>query len=110
MARKNKRRRDQNPKRGRKHRSSPSSGVSRALAATNYTDEQAFDGAWHVRHITAWRAVKDYTCPGCLGTIPQGQPHVVAWRSDWLMGDEDAGQQRRHWHTACWKNRQQDLR
>ncbi|NWN88631.1 MAG: hypothetical protein HLX51_08850 [Micrococcaceae bacterium] len=109
MARKNRPRRDQNPKRGRKRQTGPSSSLSRAAFDTNYTHEDAFDGGWHVRQIPAWRAVKDYTCPGCVGIIPQGQAHVVAWRSDWIMGDADAGRLRRHWHTACWRNRRQDL-
>jgi len=110
MARKNRRRRDQNPKRGRKQRTTVSMSYSRTVFDTNYTHEESFDGGWHVRQIPAWRAVKDYTCPGCFRTIPQGQPHVVTWRSDWLMGDEDAGQLRRHWHKACWHNRRQDGR
>lgn len=113
MARKNRRRREQNPKRGRKFRSTTSNesgALRRAMFDTNYSHEESFDGGWHVRHIAAWRAVKQYTCPGCYGAIPQGQPHIVAWRSDWLMGDEDAAQLRRHWHTACWNNRRQDLR
>ncbi|WP_082911567.1 hypothetical protein [Enteractinococcus helveticum] len=108
MARKNKRRRDQHPKRGR--RTLPVGEFNRAGFDTNYSHEESFDGGWHVRQVPAWRAVKIYTCPGCLRPIPQGQTHVVTWRSDWLMGDEDAGQLRRHWHTACWNNRRQDLR
>ena len=63
------------------------------------------DGGWHVREIPAWRAVKDYTCPGCGRTIPPGLAHLVAWRSDWIMGDEDAGAHRRHWHPLCWRTR-----
>lgn len=110
MARKNRRRREQNAKRGRNYRGPASSELSRAMFDTNYAHEEDFDGAWHVRQIAAWRAVKTYICPGCMGMIPQGQTHVVAWRSDWIMGDEDAGQLRRHWHSHCWKNRRQDLR
>jgi len=109
MARKKKRRREQNPKRGRRRSVSPNEG-SGVIPDTNYSYEEDFDGAWHVRHISSWRAVKTYTCPGCYGLIPQGQPHIVAWRSDWVMGDEQAAQLRRHWHTACWKNRRQDRR
>ena len=63
------------------------------------------DGGWHVRQIPAWRAVKDYTCPGCGQVIRQGQAHLVAWRADWIMGDEDAGADRRHWHPVCWRTR-----
>lgn len=109
MARKNRPRRGQNPKRGRKRQVSPPRDLAATAFDTNYSHEMAFDGGWHVRQIPAWRAVKDYTCPGCVGVIPQGQAHVVAWRSDWIMGDEDAGSLRRHWHSACWRNRRQDL-
>ncbi|MDY6055714.1 hypothetical protein [Micrococcus sp.] len=72
---------------------------------TGYEHQTGSDGGWHVRQIPAWRAVKDYTCPGCGRRIPAGQPHLVAWRSDWIMGDEDAGADRRHWHPTCWRTR-----
>ncbi|WHS28266.1 MULTISPECIES: hypothetical protein [Auritidibacter] len=75
----------------------------------NYRLEHSASGDWHVREIPSWRAVKTYTCPGCLRQIPTGQAHVVAWRADWIMGDEQAGEYRRHWHRACWTNRRQDL-
>ena len=109
MVRKKNRRREQHSKRGRKSRPRAASDFNRATFDTNYRHEEAFDGAWHVRQVPAWRAVKNYTCPSCLRIIPQGQAHVVTWRSDWIMGDEDAGQLRRHWHSACWRNRRQDL-
>ena len=41
-----------------------------------------------------------YRCPGCDQLIAPGLHHVVAWRSD---GD---GDDRRHWHTACWAGRE----
>ena len=75
-----------------------------------YRHESAPDGGWHVRRIPAWRAVKDYTCPGCGRTIPPGLAHVVAWRSDSIFGDEAAGAERRHWHPKCWGTRRQDGR
>lgn len=70
-----------------------------------YAHESGSDGGWHVRQIPAWRAVKDYSCPGCGRVIRQGQAHLVAWRSDWIMGDADAGEDRRHWHPVCWRTR-----
>src|SRR5690625_5985720 len=82
MARKKNRRREQHSKRGRKSRPTASPDFNRVTFDTNYHHEEAFDGAWHVRQVAAWRAVKNYTCPGCLRIIPQGQTHVVAWRSD----------------------------
>ena len=41
-----------------------------------------------------------YRCPGCDQLIAPGLGHVVAWRADSDGGD------RRHWHTACWANRE----
>ncbi|HRO29534.1 MULTISPECIES: hypothetical protein [Micrococcaceae] len=75
-----------------------------------YRHETGPDGGWHVRRIPAWRAVKDYTCPGCGRTIPPGLAHLVAWRSDSILGDEAAGAERRHWHPKCWSTRRQDGR
>ncbi|MFC7402739.1 hypothetical protein [Citricoccus sp. GCM10030269] len=73
-----------------------------------YRQEDGHDGGWHVRQIPAWRAVKDYVCPGCGRTIPPGLPHLVAWRSDLIFGDDAAAADRRHWHPKCWSTRQQD--
>ncbi|HVU73678.1 MAG TPA: hypothetical protein VHE83_12015 [Mycobacteriales bacterium] len=51
--------------------------------------------------MTGQAATKDYRCPGCQQTIPRGQPHVVVWPADYAAGD--ASEQRRHWHTSCWR-------
>lgn len=65
---------------------------------------QAFNGGqWQVRVIPAAAALKTYRCPGCDHEICPGVPHVVAWPADgW--GDE---RDRRHWHTGCWRAREQ---
>ncbi|QCU78408.1 hypothetical protein E7744_09745 [Citricoccus sp. SGAir0253] len=75
---------------------------------SGYRHEDGHDGGWHVRRIPAWRAVKDYTCPGCGRPIPPGLAHLVAWRSDSVLGDEAAAADRRHWHPMCWSSRRQD--
>jgi hypothetical protein len=51
---------------------------------------------WEVHLVPAYRAHKDYTCPGCPSGIGYGQGHVVAWP----CGDND---DRRHWHKHCWR-------
>ncbi|TLP75330.1 hypothetical protein [Nesterenkonia sphaerica] len=61
------------------------------------------DGEYHVRTISGSAAAKEYLCPACQLPISAGTPHVVAWRADWILGDEDAASQRRHWHTHCWR-------
>ena len=63
------------------------------------------DEGWVVRQVTGSAATRAYRCPGCDHPIPPATPHVVAWP---LLSDtdEEAGlDQRRHWHTACWRAR-----
>ncbi len=55
---------------------------------------------YEVRPVAGSRAVKDYRCPGCDHEIRSGTSHVVVWRVDDSEGDD-----RRHWHTPCWANR-----
>ncbi len=59
------------------------------------------DGEWAVRTIPGGAATKAYRCPGCDQEIPAGAAHVVAWPADGLGGPDD----RRHWHTGCWRAR-----
>lgn len=56
----------------------------------------AFDEHWAWRPVAGHLAVKAYRCPGCDHEVPAGAPHVVAWH-------DDAVDDRRHWHTACWR-------
>ena len=56
------------------------------------------DGDWHVRRLTGSAATKSYRCPGCDHDIRPATPHVVVWREGGL-------DDRRHWHTPCWRNR-----
>lgn len=51
-----------------------------------------------VRSVSGSSATKTYRCPGCNQEIRPGTPHVVVWDVDEVGGGED----RRHWHTACW--------
>ena len=65
------------------------------------TAESAADGEWTVQTVTG--SAREYRCPGCDQAVTPGTPHVVAWRTDDLLGDGVEG--RRHWHTACWRAR-----
>ncbi|BBX15502.1 hypothetical protein CRI77_23375 [Mycolicibacterium duvalii] len=61
--------------------------------------EAGADGAdYEVRPVSAANAAKTYRCPGCDHEIRPATAHIVAWPVD---GIED----RRHWHTSCWRNR-----
>jgi len=76
----------------------------RVLAGARRTERKR-DGAWTVQPMSAAGAAKAYVCPGCSGTIEPGTAHLVAWRADSILGDEDAIAQRRHWHRRCWEIR-----
>ena len=73
--------------------------------------EEAPDGDWVVRALTGASATKAYRCPGCDQEIRPATPHLVTWPayardSDLDPWDTDsAAEQRRHWHTACWRAR-----
>ncbi|WP_214106519.1 ATP/GTP-binding protein [Acrocarpospora catenulata] len=58
------------------------------------------DGEWRVHRIVGGAADKVYRCPGCDQEIRTGTAHLVSW-PNWSGGEGE----RRHWHTACWRNR-----
>lgn len=78
--------------------------ADRILAGARSTATRR-DGLWTVQPMSASASVKAYACPGCAGTIEVGTAHVVTWRADSILGDEDALAQRRHWHRRCWEIR-----
>jgi hypothetical protein len=69
----------------------------------NLRVESKRSGQWNVQSVSAVSAVKSYVCPGCGLEVPPGQPHMVAWRADGIMGEAADVAARRHWHTHCWK-------
>jgi hypothetical protein len=75
--------------------------VDRALGGRR--SESAVDGEWTVQQVRG--GAKTYTCPGCRQDVPAGTAHVVAWRSDALLGPQAALEGRRHWHGSCWQAR-----
>jgi hypothetical protein len=62
--------------------------------------ESGPDGDWVVRAIPGDATLKTYRCPGCDQEITSGTPHVVVWPTR-----PSGVSERRHWHTACWRNR-----
>ncbi|HET8604165.1 MAG TPA: hypothetical protein VFM09_09580 [Marmoricola sp.] len=63
---------------------------------------------YEVRSVTGSAATKSYRCPGCQQLIRPATPHVVAWPviPSLLTSFSGTGlDERRHWHTHCWKRR-----
>jgi len=52
-----------------------------------------------VRHVQPYQADKTYRCPGCDHEIRAGEGHEV-------VIPLDAPQDRRHWHSGCWRGEQ----
>jgi hypothetical protein len=90
----------------RSHRRRPEPGgdesFDRLLAGWKRTEVRR-GVEWTVQPVSDAQALKEYTCPGCHRTIPAGSAHVVAWRSDGVLGDAADLAARRHWHAHCWK-------
>ncbi|TEX51177.1 MAG: hypothetical protein B7C55_06840 [Actinomycetales bacterium mxb001] len=61
--------------------------------------EEHADGDWYVRSITGSSSTKTYRCPGCDHEIVPATPHIVAWPVHAHADD------RRHWHSPCWRAR-----
>ena len=58
---------------------------------------------FEVRHVQPYEAVKAYRCPGCDHDIRAGEGHEVVVPAR----DPD---ERRHWHTGCWRREEKRLR
>lgn len=71
-----------------------------ALRPSNERVETWAGEDYTVRSITGSSSTKVYRCPGCDHEIRPATPHVVVWAS----ADDDANH-RRHWHSACWRAR-----
>ncbi len=67
--------------------------------------ERKADGEWFVRALTGSSSRSTYTCPDCHRPIPPATPHVVAWPVQKALLSAEAVDERRHWHTACWRRR-----
>lgn len=63
------------------------------------------DGDWYFRPITGTASTKPYRCPGCEQMIPMATPHTVVWPVQKSLLSESAIDERRHWHSACWRRK-----
>ena len=60
-----------------------------------------------VRAVTGSAATRTYRCPGCHQSIRPATPHTVAWPvvPTSFARDAEGLDERRHWHTPCWRAR-----
>ena len=83
---------------GRRNRRAAAGETPRPLFGGQLSYTERAGGRWAVRSVSGSAATKEYRCPGCSQEIRPGTPHVVTWCVDDVAG----GDERRHWHTACW--------
>lgn len=85
-----------------RRRVSPRTPRGKAPASHDRVETKA--GAdWHVRAISGSASTKPYRCPGCDQVIAMATPHTVVWPVEKSLLSVSAIDERRHWHTACWK-------
>ncbi|MFP5283363.1 MAG: hypothetical protein ACLGIF_07930 [Actinomycetes bacterium] len=75
---------------------SPSSTA--AIETSSLTGER-----WVVRSVPGAAASKRYRCPGCSQVIPPAVPHLVVWPVEPGLTGGGGVEDRRHWHTPCWR-------
>jgi len=63
------------------------------------------DGDWYFRPITGASSTKPYRCPGCEQIIAVATPHTVVWPVQKSLLSASALDERRHWHSACWRRK-----
>ncbi len=63
------------------------------------------DGEWVVRSLSGAASTKAYRCPGCMQEIRPVTPHVVVWPVPGATLSGGGIDERRHWHTGCWRAR-----
>ncbi len=86
----------------RRHEERGDDSLDRLIAGWRRTETRR-GREYSVQPVSAARAEKTYTCPGCGGTIDIGVAHVVVWREDGVLGPAADLAARRHWHSHCWR-------
>lgn len=77
-----------------------SPGLGAEVETSPRTDER-----WVVRTVPGAAATKPYRCPGCGQAIAPGLAHLVTWPAEPGLLGGGGVEERRHWHTACWRRR-----
>src|SRR5688572_17539806 len=94
--------RSNRPRGKRQDSDDDSDGLAHLLTGRKRTETRR-GVEWNVQPVSAAKAAKNYICPACSLTVPQGTAHLVVWRADGVLGDAADLAARRHWHTHCWR-------
>ncbi len=78
---------------------------ARPLGSGHASADVKSDGRWIVRSVAGAATGKPYRCPGCAQVIAVGTPHVVSWPAEPPLHADSGLEERRHWHTSCWRRR-----
>jgi hypothetical protein len=87
------------PRQNRRRRDGEAPGAGSGRAGESV--EEWPDGDWQVRRVVGSDPGRTYRCPGCDQEIRGDLGHLVAWPVGAFGGPDD----RRHWHTPCWRAR-----
>jgi hypothetical protein len=93
--------RSNRPKRGKRDEPEPLN-IDRLKTGFRRTEHKR-GREYVVQPISESNAIKVYSCPGCTVPIEPGLAHLVAWRTDGIMGAHNDVADRRHWHKHCWR-------
>lgn len=96
--------RSNRPRRPDRRVVAPPPELGSSLAGMQRIEEHR-DGEWIVRSVSGGSSSKPYRCPGCQQEVSAGTPHIVAWPAQGVLGRQTTIEERRHWHTPCWRSR-----
>jgi hypothetical protein len=93
------------PRRRPPHPPEDPGAVPSAVRGAAETVEAWQGQEYRVRRLTGSGTAKSYRCPRCEHEIRPATPHVVVWPvvGSWRVADP--AEERRHWHTHCWRSR-----
>jgi hypothetical protein len=93
--------------RRRPQRRPDASGAASSAAVSGAAEAiESWQGQeYRVRRLTGSGTAKSYRCPRCEHEIRPATPHVVVWPVEGSWRVADPADERRHWHTGCWRSR-----
>ncbi|MGJ9420931.1 hypothetical protein [Aeromicrobium sp. CF3.5] len=84
----------------RRHSRRPTERPPARAGSSDHVEVRA-SGEWNVRPLAG--SQREYTCPGCHRPVRPGVGHVLVWPVQKALLSAEAIDERRHWHTDCWR-------